>query len=473
MSVENKIRWQYLVSDYISTSIAVFIFNIIRFYELETPPQFNLVQFLLSENLILCQSLFPVGMMLFYYLSGYYNNMFSKSRTDEFVSTLTTAIAGTLVFILAILINDLTLDKTRDYTLFFNLLALLFTFVYVPRLLITSSVRKKTKRGQFVVPTVVVGYSSIPQRFPRLLELISKDKRLNVVSLVDWENKAQFCVSGTELPIYNVDEISKIVEQYGAGSIVVVPHPQGWEHTINVINLLLSLDLPIYVMADELPVYLFNTRMLSLTGTPFIDITHTHLPESTESIKRAFDITISLLTIAVLAIPMLFVALAVKLDSKGPVFYRQRRLGLHKKPFEILKIRTMVHDAEKGSGPQLSYEGDNRVTKVGHFLRKYRIDELPQFYNVLMGHMSIVGPRPERPHYTSQIIARDPAYTLLYRVRPGITSLGMVKFGYAQNVDEMLRRMRYDLIYLENMSISTDMKIILYTVRTVITGKGM
>ena len=184
------------------------------------------------------------------------------------------------------------------------------------------------------------------------------------------------------------------------------------------------------------------------------------------------DIVVSALSLIVLSPVLAAIAIAVKCDSKGPAIYRQQRIGLHKKPFMINKFRTMRIDAED-CGPALSRHDDPRITPLGHFLRKYRLDELPQFWNVLIGDMSLVGPRPEREYYIRQIIARHPAYSLIHQVRPGITSWGMVKYGYASDVDQMLERLEYDLLYIENVSLGVDLKILFYTVSTVVTGKGL
>ncbi|MDE6741459.1 MAG: sugar transferase, partial [Muribaculaceae bacterium] len=177
--------------------------------------------------------------------------------------------------------------------------------------------------------------------------------------------------------------------------------------------------------------------------------------------------------ITLLALSPLFIILAVKvkMDSKGPVFYTQERIGLKERPFKIIKFRTMRTDAE-ADGPQLSNDDDPRVTKSGKVMRKFRLDELPQFWNVLKGEMSIVGPRPERKYFINKIIEKAPYYTLLYQARPGITSWGMVKYGYASRVDEMVERSKYDLLYISNMSILVDLKIMLYTVLTILEGKG-
>ena len=190
-------------------------------------------------------------------------------------------------------------------------------------------------------------------------------------------------------------------------------------------------------------------------------------------IKRLLDIVLSLIAIIILSPILLILCLAIKVDSKGPIIFKQKRVGKDKSHFNIYKFRTMRNDAEKGNVPQLSSTDDPRVTRIGKFLRKYRLDETPQFWNVVKGDMSLVGPRPERRYFVDKIIERAPYFTLIYQVRPGITSLGMVKFGYATNIDEMITRTKYDIIYIENMSLLIDIKIIIYTIKTVFTGKGL
>ena len=189
-------------------------------------------------------------------------------------------------------------------------------------------------------------------------------------------------------------------------------------------------------------------------------------------LKRTFDIVTASLMLIFLSPVILVIALAITLDSKGGVFFRQERVTQYGRKFRIYKFRTMVAEAEP-NGPQLSSENDMRITHIGRFLRKYRIDEIPQFWNVLKGEMAFVGPRPERAYYIEKIIRVAPYYTLLQQVRPGLTSWGMVKFGYATTVEEMVERSKYDLIYIGNMSLTVDVKILIYTIRTVLTGKGM
>ena len=213
-------------------------------------------------------------------------------------------------------------------------------------------------------------------------------------------------------------------------------------------------------------------RLTSVTNEPLVDITNANIPAATVNLKRLGDIVVSSVALILLMPVYAVLALSVRLDSPGPVFYRQCRIGYHKRPFDIIKFRTMRTDAEE-AGPALSADEDPRITRLGKILRKYRLDELPQFWNVLKGEMSLVGPRPEREFYIRQIMERQPAYSLIHQVRPGITSWGMVKFGYATSVDEMIERLRYDLLYLENVSFGVDLKILFHTVSTVLCGRGL
>jgi exopolysaccharide biosynthesis polyprenyl glycosylphosphotransferase len=211
--------------------------------------------------------------------------------------------------------------------------------------------------------------------------------------------------------------------------------------------------------------------MSSIFGAPLIEINKTIMPEWQQSLKRIMDVLISIFVLICFSWLYTLIALAVKIGSKGAIFYRQERIGLHGSPFKIIKFRSMYVDAEK-MGPALSRDNDPRITKIGKFLRKSRLDELPQFFNVLIGEMSIVGPRPERQFFINQIVLKAPHYKHLHKVRPGITSWGQVKYGYAETVDQMIQRLKYDILYIENMSVLVDLKIMIYTVLIVIQGRG-
>ena len=211
--------------------------------------------------------------------------------------------------------------------------------------------------------------------------------------------------------------------------------------------------------------------MTNIYGALLLEVISDVMPFWQRVVKRGMDFVFSLIAVILLLPFYLFSALAVKLSSPGPIFFLQDRVGKNGRSFKIIKFRTMVVNAEQ-NGPQLSSENDPRITKVGKFMRKTRLDEFPQFINVLIGDMSIVGPRPERQFYIDQISKIQPQYNQLTKVRPGITSWGQVKFGYAENVDQMLQRMKFDLLYLKNRSLSLDIKIMFYTFVIVLKAEG-
>ena len=214
-----------------------------------------------------------------------------------------------------------------------------------------------------------------------------------------------------------------------------------------------------------------SVKMNGIFGAPLIEISPDLMPVWQQGAKRLIDILVSLMLLIILSPVFLVVSLIIIISSRGPIFFVQERIGLHGVPFNIYKFRSMFVGAEQGV-PMLSSDNDNRITPFGKFMRKIRLDEIPQFYNVLIGDMSLVGPRPERQYFIDQIMPIAPHYSHLHKVKPGITSWGQVKFGYAENVDEMVERLKYDVIYIENMSLALDFKILFYTIRTILQRSG-
>ncbi len=286
------------------------------------------------------------------------------------------------------------------------------------------------------------------------------------------DTPARHATGTVDRPVYDFADIEEICGRLEVKTVIVVARSGDMKRTIDIINRLYRLGVRILLTPEMYHIITGRPRVTTVVGEPLVDVTTPHIPYAVANLKRLGDIFVSALALLCLSPVYAAIAVAVRRDSDGPVFYRQERVGYHKKNFKIIKYRTMRPDAE-AAGPALSSDSDSRVTRVGHFLRKYRLDELPQFWNVLVGDMSLVGPRPERKYYIDKIVEQAPYYALIHQVRPGITSLGMVKYGYASTVAQMVERLSYDLIYLENVSFGFDLKILLYTVRTVIKGRGV
>jgi len=402
-----------------------------------------------------------------YWLSGYYNHVFQKSRLQELLTTGTSSLVATLLIYFALLTNDQVELRSTNYMLVAALFFLIGGFTYIGRYSITSSTLRHFRDGSWGINTLVIGNTIKARQTAGKLATPSLGYRLvGYVNIPGEENISD------NSPAYDISEIKDVCSRNMVKMVMLVPTDNGEITTLGMLPHLFDLHLPIKVQPDTLSILTAGIRLRNIYEEPMLDLTGGYASDSTRNIKRAMDVAISALALLVLAIPMLGVALWIKSDSRGPVIYSQERMGYKRRRFRIYKFRSMYADAES-NGPQLSSHTDKRITRAGHLMRKYRIDELPQFWNILKGDMSLVGPRPEREYYATLIQNKAPWYTLVYQVRPGLTSWGMVKYGYASDIDQMVARLKYDLVYLENISIGADLKIMLSTVKTVITGRGV
>lgn len=291
-----------------------------------------------------------------------------------------------------------------------------------------------------------------------------------IKGFVSTDNKIQVPASNI---LGNLSHIASIIQRQDIRETIVALDEEEDEKVLfQIINLLYRFDVEIQFTPRLYEILLGSAKITKLGIGPLVSITKSSMPDWQASVKRLLDVVISLVSLVLMCPLIVYFSIKIKIDSTGPVFYRQERIGRFGRVFKIVKFRTMQMDAENGI-PKLSTPNDERVTPIGRMLRKYRIDEIPQFWNILKGDMSLVGPRPERRYYIDQILEKAPYYCLLYKIRPGLTSWGPIKIGYSDTLEKMVERLNYDIIYMENMSLANDAKILLYTVEIIFKGKGI
>ena len=464
----SKQAGKYILSDFVSASVAWLLFNILRYEILFIINEGtdSLLDYLQYPGVLTGQIVIPFFWLVLYYFSGYYNKPFGKSRLTELFSTFITVLIGTIFVFFALLLDDIPRSINIYYRLFFGMFGLQFFITYIPRLLITQSGVRKIKNREWAMNVLIVGAGEKAVRIAHdlyrlgydICGFVSEDERIPVKA-----DRNQ--VLGT------VEDIPVLMEKENVDEIVLAVESKNNKMLLGILYSLYRYKRPIKVLADRFNM-LSKIQLRTIRGIPLVDVTDNNFSPAGQNIKFFLDKVSSAVALLLLSPLFVYIAWRVKRDSPGPVFFRQERIGYLGQPFWMYKFRTMYVNAEE-NGPSLSSEDDPRVTPFGRVMRKYRLDELPQFWNVLKGDMSLVGPRPERKYFIDEIVKTAPYYYLLHNVRPGITSLGMVKYGYAASVDKMVERMEYDILYYENMSLTLDLTILIYTVKTVITGKGV
>jgi len=472
MSKKSRL-FSYLFADYVAANLAWFVFNIVRYYTIARHGGFHtLSDYLLYRNVMLGQIIVSFGWLVLHYYSGYYNKLFEKSRLSELFTTFGTVLIGTIVLFFALLLKILP-DSIRVYYEQLTYLFLFtFGFTYLFRVIITHQTARKFRKHEWTINALILGTGEKALQIQELLAKPSDSLTYTIQGFIQVSQMSLLPVVDKQLILGGLDDLEALIRNLNTEELIVAIDSEEDEDLLDLLYSLYQYQLPLKLPISHTRLLTGSIKIKTITGFPLFDVTNHNLSEGEKNIKQSLDKLISLFLLVILSPVYLYLMLRVKIDSDGSVFIKQERIGYLGKPFMIYKFRTMRKDAEK-DGPMLSSENDERVTRFGQTMRKYRLDELPQFWNVLKGDMSIVGPRPERKYYIEQIVKQAPYFYLLHNVRPGITSWGMVKFGYARNIDEMIERMKYDILYYENMSLMLDTKIIVYTFRTILTGKGI
>jgi len=469
--MEKKQKAKYIISDTLSAMLAWAALFLFRKLALEHTGFSDVADVFNDANFWLGLVLVPLGWLCLYTIQGAYRNVLRRARLTELLDTLLASIIGVVVIFFVLLVDDNINTYLSYYASFLFLFFVHFTFTYVPRLIITTHTVNAVHTRRLGFPTVMIG--SGPRALQTYTDLESQETYSGNLFVGYIALDASRSSLNTIMPcLGTLSDMRAIVNEHHIEEAIVALEPDEKERLSDILLAINSCgDIIIKITPDARDIAVGSIHQRSIFHSPFIVINNRLMPEWQYSLKRIADIFISLFALILLTPVYLITAIIVKATSPGPVFYAQERIGYLGKPFKMHKFRSMYVDAEE-AGPALSKDDDPRITPFGRFMRKVRLDEIPQFYNVLRGTMSLVGPRPERQYYIDQIVQRSPEYMLLQRVKPGITSWGQVKYGYASNVDQMVERLRYDLLYLDNMSLTTDLKILLYTVIIIFQGRG-
>lgn len=462
---------KYIVCDFISASVAWAIFYAYRKIYIE-PEKFGYdVPLHLNKTFIFGILVIPFLWIIFYAFVGTYNDIYRKARLRELGQTFYMSFIGVLIIFFTLLLDDVIVSYRSYYSTFLTLFLLHFFFTATLRFILTTSTGRKIKTRRLGFKTILVG--SDQNALKLFLEMEAQPiSQGNIFSGFIHVDEMNGKLLGKHLKhLGGVSDLPAVIRDNNIEEAIIAIESSEHENIGAILNELEDTNVIIKIIPDMYDILSGSVKMTGIFGAPLIEIQPYLMPVWQHYIKRIIDIVASSIFLLVMFPVYIIIAIIIKSTSKGPVFFSQERIGLHGLPFNIYKFRSMYTDAEK-DGPKLSKENDERTTPIGGWMRKIRLDEIPQFWNVLKGDMTLVGPRPERQHYIDQIMKVAPHYRHLHKVRPGITSWGQVKYGYAENVDQMVQRLKYDVIYIENMSLALDFKILFYTIKTILKGTG-
>ena len=455
----------YFFSDFLSSATSWLLFNYYRKTYIENYP------FEINHKLVISTLLISIFWILVYSAFGNYKNVYKKYRIKEITQTLSQSFIGIIFIFFTFLLDDQINSYQDYYNLILGLFIIHISITFIPRILMTSNTVKKIHLGKIGFSTLLIGSK---QKAKDTVEEINQLKKATGHFFEGYitTNGGEDIMSTTGMTkLGNYQQLQEIINKYKIEEVIIATEPKEHEKINGIINDLTDFDVTIKVITDMYNILTGSVKMNSIFGALLIEVNPEIMPNWQRTVKKLFDLIFSFLAIILLSPIFIILAILIKAGSKGAVIYKQERIGLNGVPFFIYKFRSMHIGSEK-NGPQLSSKNDQRITPIGKIMRKSRLDETPQFFNVIKGDMAIIGPRPERQYYIEKIIERAPHYKHIKKVKPGITSWGQVKYGYAENVDQMIDRLKFDLLYVENMSLILDFKILFYTFIIMLKGTG-